>query len=477
MEHIVKVIAYSKEVGDNGVSPSELSSELDVLSGRAAGICYMPDKYMISENGYKDTEKAKRRANSTASRGHHSIFDHGYISYIITTSKMMAIVLNSLGVYTTSEKSARYTAMKANTPEEQEKYDKWKIKIRKAILDNMPSIDDSMIKARLLKALELNETTSKLNIKAIDMDVKAGCAIYGIEYESIKPIIDDIMSDIKESCDLPSCKLAQENARYMLSVFTPTVLQYTMSYRQTALVVDYFDKFYAENKNNVNNFYRKVALEAKELSKQFKSQFESLAVHDIKNQCLRLMPDTHGTGKHNKKDCLCDSYTVNYMASFAALAQEVRHRTLRYSFELLPSTSDTYNQKYYVPKIVKVAGLSSEWLEDIKSLESVVPQGTLVKCTEQGLVEDFALKCKERCCSRAQLEVAEITKETLEKFGKEAYQDSDNLCESNKDLIKSMVEHNEFTGAVTAKPRCKFCDFKCTDKCTFGSKKCFDRLV
>lgn len=477
MEHIIKVIAYSKEVGDNDISPSELSDELEVLSGRAAGICYMPDKYMVSENGYKDTEKAKNRAKSTASRGHHSIFDHGYISYIITTSKMMAIVLNSLGVYTTSEKSARYTAMKANTPEEQEKYDKWKLKIRETILDNMPSIDDSIIKTRLLKALEKNETTSKLNIKAINMDVKAGCAIYGVEYESVKPIIDEIMSNIKESDDLPSCKLAQENARYMLSVFTPTVLQYTMSYRQTALVIDYLDKFYLENKENTNNFYREVALEAKELSEQFKSQFKRLAVHDTKNQCIRLMSDTHGTGKYAKKDSLCDSYTITYMASFAALAQEVRHRTLRYSFEMLSNDNCTSVQKYYVPKIVKAAGLSNEWLEDIESLESVVPQGTLIKCTEQGLVEDFALKCKERCCSRAQLEVAEITKETLEKFGKEAYKNSDNLCESNKDLIKSMVEYNVFSGAVTIKPRCKFGDFKCTDKCTFGSAKCFDRIV
>lgn len=471
MEHSVKVIAYSKEVGGNGVSPSELSDELEILSGRAAGICYMPDEYMVSENGYKDTEKAKNRAKSTASRGHHSIFDHGYISYIITTSKMMAIVLNSLGVYTTSEKSARYTAMKANTPEEQEKYDKWKVKIRQAILDNMPSIDDSLIKSRLLKALEKNETTSKMNINAINIDVKAGCAIYGVEYESVKHVIDELISNIKESDDLPSCKLAQENARYMLSVFTPTVLQYTMSYRQTALVIEYLNKFYVENKDNTNNFYRQVALEAKELSEQFRSQFKSLAVHDIKNQCIRLMQDTQGTGKYTKKDSLYDCYTISYMASFAALAQEVRHRTLRYSFEL------PCDKRYYIPKIVKVAGFSDEWLKDIESLESVVPQGTLVKCTEQGLVEDFALKCKERCCSRAQLEVAEITKETLEKFGKEAYKNSDNLCESNKDLIKSMVEYNVFTGSVTAKPRCKFGDFKCTDKCTFGSAKCFDRLV
>ena len=475
MEQSVKIIAYSKEVDEQNTNAETISTELKVLSGKAAGICYMPDNYLESDNGFDDADKAIKRAMSTAERGHHSIFDHGYISYMIRTSKMMAIVLNSLGVYATSEKSARYTAMKANTSEEQEKYDKWKNKLQSLILDKIPSIDDKILRTRLIKALKNDDRTSHINFTTIDMDVKAGCAIYGIEYESIKPVVGELMDNIKLSDDLPSYKLAQENARYMLSVFTPTVLQYSMSYRQTALVVDYLRRFWEENKDNTSSFYRQIAEEAYELSRQFEDQFIEFPIHDTKNQCIRLMPDTHNTGKFNKRDSLGDAYTINYMASFAALAQEIRHRTIRYSFVL--SSANHVEMKYFVPAIVKESGLTDEWLEDIKSLEKFTPQGTIVDCTEQGLVEDFALKCKERCCSRAQLEVAQITKETLEKFGTAVYTNTANMCESNKDLIKSMTSYNSITGTITAKPRCRFGDFKCTDTCTFGANKCFDRLV
>lgn len=475
MKHSVKIIAYSKELGGQDVKAETISTELKVLSGKAAGICYMPDNYLESSNGYADADKAIKRAMSTAKRGHHSIFDHGYISYMIRTSKMMAIVLNSLGVYATSEKSARYTAMKANTPEEQEKYDKWKSKLHKIILDKLPTIDDSSIKSRLIKAIEKDSRASHINTATIDIDVKAGCAIYGVEYESIKPVIDELIADIKISDDLPSYKLAQENARYMLSVFTPTVLQYSMSYRQTALVADYLRKFWEENRDNTSSFYKQVAEEAYELSKQFEELFGEFPVHDTKNQGIRLMPDTHNTGKFDKQDIIGDTYTVNYMSSFAALAQEIRHRTIRYSFVL--SNAKHGEMKYYIPEIVKCAGLTDEWLGDIKSLEKFTPQGTLVNCTEQGLIEDFALKCKERCCSRAQLEVAQITKEILEKFGATAYKDTESMCKANTDLIKSMVDYDSNNGTIKAKPRCKFGDFRCTDSCTFGANKCFDRLV
>ena len=37
-------------------------------------------------------------------------------------------------------------------------------------------------------------------------------------------------------------KLAQENARYMISVFTPTTMEYTVSFRQLFLIIDYFEK-------------------------------------------------------------------------------------------------------------------------------------------------------------------------------------------------------------------------------------------
>lgn len=475
MEHSVKIVAYSQDIENKQVTDDKISMDLMLLCGKAAGICYMPDNYIESDTGYNNVENAIKRAKSTAKRGHHSIFDHATISYIIRTSKMMAIVLNSLGVYTTSEKSARYTAMKANTQEEQIKYDKWKAKLQGIIVNKIPSIDDDYIKVKLIKALKEDRQAIELGFTSDSIDVKSGCAIYGIEYAKLSPLINDKISVIKESENLPSYKLAQENARYMLSVFTPTVLQYSMSYRQTALVTEYLKNFWLSNKDNSCKFYRTVAEEAYELSNQFKKLFKEFPVHDIKNQSIRLMPDTENKGYYDKQDYIGDTYTVNYLVSFAALAQAVRHRTIRHSFIFQDTKLD--EMKYYVPEIVKDAGLTDEWLSDIKQLEEFTPQGTLVLCTEQGVIEDFALKCKERCCSRAQLEIARVTKDVLEKMGSAVYKNQVSMCEYNKDLIKSMISYNAITCEVNAKPRCCFGDFKCTDTCTFGAKQCFTRLV
>lgn len=475
MEHSIKIVAYSKEVGKQSLNAEQLSNEMLILGGRAAGICYMPDNYLESDNGYNDADKAIKRAESTAKRGHHSIFDHSCISYLIRTSKMMAIVLNSMGVYATSEKSARYTAMKANTPEEQEKYDKWKSKLHNIILQEMPDIDDVLLRKKLIKALKASNTSNELTKLADVLTLKNGEIVYSSEIEQYRHYIEEKLADIKKYDDLQSFKLAQENARYMLSVFTPTVLQYSMSYRQTALVVDYLDKFWDDNKNNEIKLYAQLAQEAKAMSNEFKALFKSFPLHDIKNQCIRLMPDTHSTGKSAKHNCLCDSYTVSYLASFAALAQLTRHRTIRHSFVLCNKQSE--KPKYFVPPIVEHYGLKDEWLNDIESLADFFPQGLQVVCTEQGIIEDFALKCKERCCSRAQLETAQITQDVLCRLGSEVYRGTDNICESNKDLIKDMTYYDENTNSITAKPRCKFNDFKCSDSCTFGASKCFNRLV
>lgn len=113
-----------------------------------------------------------RIAGITSKAGHHSVFEHSHMTILIDgIPKLLAMTLNSHNNYVTSEKSARYTVMKPNTELENELYNKW------------------------------------LNIF---MD------IIPIAYPSTK---------------LDIGKLAQENARYMLSVYTPTSMVYTVNYR------------------------------------------------------------------------------------------------------------------------------------------------------------------------------------------------------------------------------------------------------
>ena len=73
--------------------------------------------------------------------------------------------------------------------------------------------------------------------------------------------------------------------------------------------------------------------------------------------------------------------------------------------------------KYYVPPIIKGTKLEEEWLKDISSLEDFYPQGMLVKVNERGTLENFILKCTERLCGAAQLEIMEQTDRIMKKLG------------------------------------------------------------
>ena len=80
------------------------------LGGKLAGICYMPDNFEKLNN--EDINKTVNRAKRTMESGHHSVFEHYYITlYLENIPKLFAMLLNNEKVYTTSEKSARYTKM------------------------------------------------------------------------------------------------------------------------------------------------------------------------------------------------------------------------------------------------------------------------------------------------------------------------------------------------------------------------------
>lgn len=173
---------------------------------------------------------------------------------------------------------------------------------------------------------------------------------------------------------------------------------------------------------------------------------------DTKNRKLSLFSDI------NRKDEWGENYCVTYWASFAQLAQAQRHRTL--SYEMIVSSLDS--DKYYVPPIIKGTEKENEWLKDIASLSKYFPQGKMILVNERGTVENFILKCKERLCGCAQLEIALQTKETLDLYLK-------NTKETNKRVYDYLMQYA--SGA-----RCTFADFECTKPCIWGAKKALDRL-
>ena len=452
-----------------------LINDTELLSGKAAGVCYMPDNYL--SEGIQNEDSARSKAKMTSGNCHFSVFGHMKITMTVETSKMNCMILNSLGVYDTSEKSARYTVMKPETQLELDMYNKWKDKIHELVLDKYPDFDDAELSKRLCKKM------------GIEYDPQA---VINGSFGHIKDdeYVEEELKKLKLSKTLPSYKMAQENARYMISVFTPTTMLHTVSYQQLCLISNYYEKLIIELKecDFTNTFRDKLLKDAVE----FKAAIDKVLgdarfVEDNKNQYIRLLSAQHkgmvyfyndadGNRKYtytkfgidrtarefkHKDDSIADSYTLNYRGSLAMLAQLQRHRTLRYTMFLEDAIS------FYVPTIVKTYGLEDEWLEDIKSVSYCIPQGTLVDITEQGIFEDFLLKCKERLCGRAQLEIMQRTIIDLMKF----VDQKDYLSEENQMLLEMDTNDD------TVIPRCMFKDFKCKETCRWKANHAFDRLV
>lgn len=364
--------------------------EAVLLSGKAAGICYMPDDIEVLLN--EPEEKTIKRANNTLKMGHHSVFDHVNYNLILSgIPKILAMILNNEGMYTTSEKSARYTKMRS-TGKEKELYEKWVEKYQNLILDTYPEMKEKQ-----------------------------------------------------------ALKLAQENARYLISIFTPaTTMAYTTSLRQLNYIYHFFENYIKKEPDIGFNTKLKPVLE------EFNNHIEPLIVDnlnaDTKGRTISLF------AKRDYQEEFGECYSTNYMGTFAQYAQIQRHRTLRYNLKI------EENASFYIPRILsKKTDLIEEWKTDIISLRENYPQGMLIKINERGTVEDFILKTKERLCGCVQLETMIQTKETLDKY----------IAATEK----KNPEVHQYLQNYASGVRCRFKDFSCTSPCMWGPKNALSRLI
>lgn len=367
------------------------------FGGRLAGICYNKDDFDKLE--HESIEKTNRRVDLTINNGHHSVYDHDHITvYIKNIPKVLAMVINNEKVYTTSEKSARYTPIIQNkdsiiTDKEVSLYNKW-------------------------------------------MDI--------FKFK-IKEQYGDIFDDKKIE------KLAQENARYLITVFMPTQMAYTTSFRQ----INYIASWLLDYSIKKDSYLEKNLSEA---IKMFLSELEELNILDerlMKNEKNRRL-SLFGSNLKDKKDIFTeDIYSVNYQSTWAYLAQAQRHRTLSYRMERLDEVD------YFIPPIIEdEETLKEEWLRDINSVSSVIPQGELIRINERGNYENFILKCEERLCSAAQLEIFKKTREILLQYKQE--------------LININPLQNEID-EYTKGCRCSF-GYECKTPCK-GKIRALDRKI
>lgn len=371
-----------------------------LFSGRIAGVCY--DKEGFEHLEKEDISNTQKRINNTLENDHHSVYDHIMINFnIVGIPKILAMVLNNEHQYTTSEKSARYTDVTYKngsilTEREVTLYNKWNERFKELIKENYPDFTNFKIK-----------------------------------------------------------KLAQENARYLITVFVPTEMVYSTTLRQINYIASIMQK-YIEEHNESNDYLEKnLSLCMQDFIKELDrlNVLDERLMHNSKNRNISLF----GKDLEKREEIFSHIYSVNYEASYASLAQAQRHRTLFYQMERMDE------KKYFVPPILnKKEEYIKEWTQDIKSVSNVVPQGEIILINETGTYDNFILKTKERLCTAAQLEVMKATRDTLLKY-KDALEKNDHYL---KEDIKKYVK-----GA-----RCTF-GYNCTKKCNFKEGITLEREI
>ena len=330
-------------------------------------------------------------------RGHHSVFDQPVFNFELKRiPKFGAMILNNERDYATSEKSARYTQMKVEG-REKELYNKW----------------------------------------------------MGIFQEEIKknyPFLDEKQKD-------KTLKLAQENARYMTSVFTPTKMGHKLSFRQLNYIMHWFNDLQSEEPDT------KFNVRVKAFMKEFNEKMDFLYEPGLDPK-LKLRELSMFSRRQNFAEEFGENYSTSYDISFAGLAQAHRHRTLAYSMQPI---KDNFNFTFFVPEIISEESLRKKWVADLESVSENYPQATLVDVHESGSYTDFISKMSERLCGNAQWEIMNSTRQTLEEY-------LINIPFSSHEVYSELEKYSHG-------PKCSFPHAKCTDPCPFRKELGIARKV
>ena len=378
-----------------------------IFSGHEAGICYMADDYDAIAN--EPVSRTLGRVRGTVGSGHHSV--SGHVSYNLLLEgvpKIIAMLLNNEKDYNTSEKSARYTKMGVTdedvamlesmdvplpSGEEKEIYEKWIGKFSDLISAEYPNIDS----------------------KTVD-------------------------------------KLAKENARYFISVFTPaTTMGYTVDLRQLNYLIGFCDDYASEM--SFDEFHAQLKPWVIKLSDLLASVADVDGLRDNKGRKFSLF------APRRRHEEFGENYCTNYLGTFAQLAQAQRHRSLDYEM-MVPSLDEA---RFFVPPIIEDKATRAEYLADMEKLKEFYPQGMLVWINERGTPENFALKCQERLCGAAQLEICHQTYKTLGKYIIQC-------ARSNEDVHNYLYDFYD-------KTKCRFGHYHCDRPCPLGPYQVFTRKI
>lgn len=399
-------------------------------AGVKAAVCFKEGS--ITPDAIRESETEERlieRGLSTIISDHTSPSEQPVVSMeIVGIPKILCMVLNNEHQYMADERSLRYTEVKPSdyiSKEEVTLYDKW-LEIFINIL-TLEYLD-------FYKKFNKGETEEKTLKKA--------------------------KSAIK--------KIAQENARYMVSVFMPTTLTYTVPLAQINKIALYMERFI---NNPQNEFEELIVPYMKEFIKELRDKDILITKHDAHLLCPKLgIEDTDEILYNNNKEIdlslFADrnkfsginlpneygcSFSYNMDLSFASLAQFHRHRTINYEM----ATPLVEEENFYVPLLIREdEALTKEWLKDILTVNKYYPQGKMVRVNANGPLKHLVNYVgKERACDRAFLETEDVFTNVM-----------------LPNIYEGLLENGKTELAEVLKPyvnklRCMYPDYNCPAPC------------
>lgn len=457
------------------------------LGGRNAGLCHTKDLNFYS----MDCDKALELCKSAIDIGHHSVVDHVNVEVVFEgVSKMLALVLNSLQDYATSERPYKYTELQCSE-RERTLYEKWQKIFESRVLELEPTFNDNA----MLGLLEKKVPSSGLSVvggRLVELESK-------FNDKDIAEIHEWFDTNVVDSPNLPSKKVAMENARYVLSVFNnSTTFGYSTSVRQWNYIYDwcikYCDQYYpnpdmeyvkvmAGGEGSVKIMRKQGGVEASffetclyydllELSNKIWDTLYMSELRDNKDRSFSFLTSLSGdtdcplakydmscfepngyTGEfdylsdtYSHMDSLGLAYSISYTASFVQIGRAERYRAIKYYTVFNPNAKQL---DFFLPPMLVGTDYADEWLSDLSSISDIIPQATKVAVIEIGFLGDFVAKCEEQLSSKAQWECMNQTRLTAMRFA---------------DAVKEM----EITSPVCKEYIYKFID-KNTGRCKAGN--------
>ena len=365
-----------------------LKEESNYIAGANAGICYASSSYF--DERVSGRERALNRCDTVLGTNHHSVANHAMIEVLFEgISKSLAMILNNLTFYATSEKSGRYTRMHGSTNLERSLYDKWMIKLMSLIKDAYPDMDEKLV-TKL--AMENARLFISANAPIVTMGYSAALNQWSYiiqwlrEYADFLDVAVDFYNDFHASHPLSSVKVPLINENFNNGICVR--FSYNLS----------------REMKEVANMLENLGLKNNKMNDPKRRKIRTFFDNDIRP------PKTIWNFKNSEITHRFDDVIISrYKGSFALVAQMQRHRTLQLKFAI-SEVKNNGTIETYCPDIVAQNGLRKEWEEDMAKLfrELIIPLGTMLDVKMIGTGEDYDMMFSERLCGRAQHEIMKL---------------------------------------------------------------------